>query len=590
MIAPNRRRLAAILAADMVGYSRLMAADESGTLNRMKTLRKDLIDPELARHHGEVIKLTGDGMLVLFDSVVAAVEAAAAVQKAMAAAEAAAMPERRIAFRIGINLGDIILDDGDVYGDGVNVAARLEAEADAGGVTLSDTAFQSVTGKTDLSFIGLGELTLKNIPNPVRAHKIDLDPARLTSEEFEEMTGEKLDLPERPSIAVLPFQNMSGDPEQEFFADGMSEDILTTLSRVTDLIVMARNSTFVYKGQAVNIPQVGRDLGVRYVLEGSVRKAGNRVRITAQLIDAQSGDHVWAERFDRNLDDIFEVQDEITREIVVALNVNLGHGEEARVWSRQTESFECWELTARAMGHFYKFTREDSFEGQALARKAIQLEPESVSGRPALGWLLIMAVRFGFIHGDTTVALSEAREIVDYLQQHAPNLSESNTLQAYVRLIDGDPAGAIKSCERAIEFAPSIATNHAILGLILYYGGQNEAALARLRKAMRLSPYCPDWFLFPLVEAYWAVGDLRRARLAVNNLSARMPDSALSLGPLACISAVSDDQATAARAAEKMLSINPEYRVSTFVAASPLVRQDDRDRLRDALLKAGLPE
>ena len=333
------RRLSALLAADMVGYSRLMAGDEAGTRPGPNAVREDLIDPEIAAKGGRVVKLMGDGMLVAFDSVVSAVVCGAALQRAIAESEAKIPPTKRIAFRIGINLGDVILDGQDVFGDGVNIASRLEAVAEPGGICLSDAAYQQVRGKTDLPFQILGEMRLKNIPEKIRVHSVNLDPARLMLVAFEALTGERLELPDKPSIAVLPFENMSGDPEQEFFVDGMAEDIITMLSRVSDLMVMARTSTFVYKGQAVNVSRVGRELGVRYVLEGSLRKAGDRVRINAQLIDAQSGDHVWAERYNRKLDDIFALQDEITREIVVALSVNLSYGEEARIWSGRNQEF-----------------------------------------------------------------------------------------------------------------------------------------------------------------------------------------------------------------------------------------------------------
>ncbi len=405
------RRLAAILAADVVGYSRLMAEDEAGTLARLKALRADLIDPTITGHGGRIVKLMGDGMLVVFDSVVAAVECAAAVQRAIAKCEAGTPAARKMAFRIGINLGDVLIDGDDVYGDGVNVAARLEGLAEPGGICLSEDAYRQVKGKTELHFQDLGLKALKNIPDKVRVYGVNLDPARLLPEAFEALTGERLELPNKPSIAILPFQNMSGDPEQEFFADGMSEDIITVLSRVSNLVVMARNSTFVYKGQAVNVRQVGRDLGVRFVLEGSVRKAGDRIRITAQLVDAQSGDHVWAERYDRKLDDIFAVQDEITREIVVALSVNLAHGEETRVWSGATTNFEAWECLSRGAVEQYRFSKESIREAQRLARKAIALDPEFYMAKIMLGWALVVGARYGFVP-DHEAAVAEADSLV----------------------------------------------------------------------------------------------------------------------------------------------------------------------------------
>ena len=335
----------------MVGYSRLMAADEAMTLSRMKRLRQEIIEPEIARAGGEIVKLTGDGMLALFGSIVAAVDAAGALQKAVTAAEADTPPETRIAFRIGLHLGDIILDGGDIYGDGVNIAARLEAQADPGGIVLSEDAFRQVCGKTELTFTDLGELTLKNIPRPVRAHKVNLGAEG--GNVLETLTGAKPQIPEKPSVAVLPFANMSADPEQEYFADGITEDIITELSRFPELMVIARNSTFAYKGRAVDLRDVSRDLGVRFVVEGSVRRAGNRVRVTAQLIDATSGSHLWAERYDRDLEDIFAVQDEVARQVAGALAVALKPGEAERLAHAPTDNLEAYDVYLRTRMTFF---------------------------------------------------------------------------------------------------------------------------------------------------------------------------------------------------------------------------------------------
>jgi len=298
------RRLAAILAADVAGYSRLMGADEEGTLARLKALRRELIDPKIAEHRGRIVKTTGDGLLIEFPSIVEAISCAVAVQRVMVDRNAGTPEEQRITFRVGVNLGDIIVEDGDIHGDGVNIAARLEAIAEPGGICLSEDAFRQVRGKVDAEFVDIGEQALKNIARPLRVYRVL--PARSA-----EVPAPALPLPEKPSIAVLPFANMSGDPEQEYFADGMVEEIITALSRIRWLFVIARNSTFTYKGQAVDVKQVGRELGVRYVLEGSVRKGGNRVRITAQLIDALAGTHLWADRFDGSLEDVFDLQDKV---------------------------------------------------------------------------------------------------------------------------------------------------------------------------------------------------------------------------------------------------------------------------------------
>ena len=319
-----QRRLAAILAADVVGYSRLMEADEAGTLATLRAHRKELIDPTIAEHGGRTVKLMGDGTLVEFPSAVDAVECAVAIQRAMAKLNAGNSEDRRVVFRIGINVGDIIIEGEDIYGDGVNVAARLEGIAESGGITISEDVWRQVQGKVAPAFTDLGPQTLKNIARPVRAYRVELGPGGVT-----QPTAPALASPDKPSIAVLAFQNMSGDPEQEYFADGITEDVITDLSKVSGLLVIARNSSFAYKGKAVDIRVVARELGVRSVLEGSIRRAGNRVRITAQLIDAETGGHLWADRFDRELSDIFAVQDEVTRRIVDALKIKLSPGEAA---------------------------------------------------------------------------------------------------------------------------------------------------------------------------------------------------------------------------------------------------------------------
>jgi len=583
------RKLAAILVADMVGYSRLMAADEAGTLDRLKALRAELIEPEIAARGGRIVKLMGDGMLVVFDSVVGAVEAAAAVQKAMALNQAGLSPDRRIAFRIGVHLGDIIIEGDDIYGDGVNLAARLEGIAAPGGICLSEDAWRQVRSKVDLRFDDLGERELKNIAGSHRVYGIDLDPARLTPEAFEALTGERLELPDKPSLAVLPFENMSGDPEQEFFADGIAEDILTTLSKISDMVVMARNSTFVYKGRAVDMRQIGRELGVRYVLEGSVRKGGDRVRITAQLIDALSGDHVWAERYDRKLNDIFAVQDEITREIVVALAVKLGHGEEARVWSGGSKNFEAWECTSRAWAAHLRFSTEGNVEAQRLARKALQIEPDSAAARTVLAWALIIGGRFGFVP-DREAALVEAEALTAELIAIDAMNADGHALMGNLHATRLRFDEAIVSGQRAVELAPSVATNHGVLANTLYYTGHFDTCLTRIRKAIRLSPYFPDWFLMALGEGYRGTGQLEKAREVFEHFAARAPDSLMSQTRLARIHAELGNEAQARAAAGLVLSLSPGFSAARFLDSAPLKEKAERDRFVAGLVKAGLPE
>ena len=583
------RKLAAILVADMVGYSRLMAGDEAGTLARLKALQAGMIDPEIAAQDGRIVKLMGDGMLAVFDSVVGAVKAAAAVQKAVTYGEAGMPPDKRIAFRIGIHLGDIIIEDDDIFGEGVNLAARLEAIAPVGGICLSEDTWRQVRGKVDLIFDDLGQRELKNLEGKHRVYSVNLDPARLTPEAFEALTGEKLELPDKPSLAVLPFENMSGDPEQEFFADGIAEDILTTLSKVSDMVVIARNSTFAYKGRSVDIRQVGRDLGVRYVLEGSVRKIGNRVRITAQLIDALTGDHIWAERYDRTLDDIFAVQDEITREIVVALSVKLGHGEEARVWSGGSNSFEAWECTSRGFAAHMRFTAEGNQEAQLLARKALKIEPDNSMARLLLGWALVIGGRYGFI-ADAAAAVAEAEALATELIALDPLNAEGHALMGNIHAARLRYDEAVASGERSVEMGPIVATNHAVLALTLYYTGRFQECLMRIRRAIRLSPYFPDWFLMPLGEAYRGTGQLDKAREAFEHHVARAPNTLMSQARLACIQAELGNEARAKAVVETVLSLAPGFSAARFVGSVRLKDPAEREKFIAGMVKAGLPE
>jgi len=379
------RRLAAILAADVAGYSRLMGQDEAGTLARLKAVRRQLIDPQVAEHKGRIVKTTGDGILIEFPSVVEAVACAVAVQQGMARRNAAVRQDQRIEFRVGINSGDVIVEDGDIHGDGVNVAARLEGLAEAGGICVSAMVHDQVQGRLDCGFEDLGEQSLKNIARPVRVYKVGPPAPSLGrlgrhAGETPAVQQAALALPDKPSIAVLPFQNMSGDPEQEYFADGMVEEIITALSRIRWLFVIARNSSFIYKGQAIDIKRVGQDLGVRYVLEGSVRRGGDRVRVTAQLIDAISGAHVWAERYDRDLSDIFAVQDEITANVAGIIEPALAEAEQQRVLRKPPESLDAWEAYQRGLWHFNKYAPAENQIALVFFRQAIGLDPNFAPG------------------------------------------------------------------------------------------------------------------------------------------------------------------------------------------------------------------
>jgi TolB-like protein/class 3 adenylate cyclase len=365
-----------VLAADIAGYSRLMGVDEEGTLAGLKAVRKTLVDPTIAKHRGRIVKTTGDGMLVEFSSAVDAARCAIEVQRGMVLQNASVQQAQRIEFRIGIHVGDIIIDDNDIFGDGVNIAARLEGIAEPGGVCISDDAQRQIRGKIDVTFEDKGPQNLKNIAEPMRAWSVrfESDSALWETPTIRPAeTSQRLALPDKPSIAVLPFQNMSGDPEQEYFSDGMVEDIITALSRFKSLFVIARNSSFTYKGKAVDIKQVGRELGVRYVLEGSVRRSGNRVRVTAQLIEAATDRHIWADRFDSPLDDVFELQDRLTTTVVGLIAPQIEEAEIARARQKPTESLDSYDLYLRGLAHHYK---REWVEARELFKKAIELDPE----------------------------------------------------------------------------------------------------------------------------------------------------------------------------------------------------------------------
>src|ERR1051326_5785034 len=368
------RKLVAILAADVAGYSRLVGLDEEGTLARLKILRREVIDPEIASHRGRIVKTTGDGLLIEFVSVVDAVRCAVAVQRACVEREAALPQDRRFQFRVGINLGDIVVDGDDILGDGVNIAARLEGIADPGGICISGVVHDQVRGKVEMEFADLGRQTLKNITQPVQAYRVLLD------EKITAASTPPFPLPDKPSIAVLPFQNMSGDPEQEYFADGMVEEITTAIARLPWLFVIARNSAFTYKGRAVDVKQVARELGVRYILEGSLRKAGNRIRVTAQLVEADTGSHVWAERYDRDLADIFAVQDEITEAVTIAVAPAIAEAERHRAMRKPPESLDAWAAYQRGTWHLGKATPEDTRLAHQFFQQAIDLDPSFAGG------------------------------------------------------------------------------------------------------------------------------------------------------------------------------------------------------------------
>ncbi len=484
------RRLAAILAADVVGYSRMIGEDEAGTLAALRLMWREVFNPAVAAHRGRIVKMMGDGALVEFASAVEAAQAAIAVQRAMEERRAPA-DEKQVALRIGLNLGDIVIDGGDIFGDGVNVAARLEAQAPAGGVLISDAVHAQVRGKVDMEFIDAGELTLKNIAQPVRVWRWGGSPAaRVTAFTSPAPAQEK------PSIAVLPFANLSNDPEQEFFADGLVEDILTTLSKLSGLIVIARNSSFAYKGRPVDVREAGRELGARYVLEGSVRRSGNRVRITAQLIETASGAHVWAERYDRGIDDIFAVQDEITLILATEMQVSLTEGEQARMRYSTTSNVEAWNYWAQGLAHYRSGVVSRDGVGQARSywEKALALDPSSASLNAMLAFLHQADARFGW-WDDRETAIAKAIAYLERALEIAPDNADAHLFTGLVLQLQHRYDESVAAVRRALERAPGSADVAAYAATMLATAGVYDEGITQMEKAMRLSPKYPANYL-----------------------------------------------------------------------------------------------
>ena len=477
------RRLAAILAADVAGYSRLIGADEGGTLQALKAIRAELIDPTIAAHDGRLVKTTGDGLLVEFSSVVHAQHCATEVQAGMAQRNTAVPADKRLEFRIGINKGDIVVEDGDIFGDGVNVAARLEGLAEPGGICVSARVQEDTTGKLDLAFEDMGEQALKNIARPVRAYRIA---TALVSPEAQNRPA--LTLPDKPSIAVLPFANMSGDPEQEYFADGMVEEIITALSRIRWLFVIARNSSFTYKGQAVDVKQVGRELGVLYVLEGSVRKVGQRVRITGQLIEARRGSHLWADRFDGSLEDVFDLQDKVASHVAGVIEPALRAAEIRRSTERPTQDLTAYDLYLRALPHWASYEKDRLFQALDLLERAIERDPD-------YGPALALAAHCHYqldMHGWAQNREANRRKSVKLARQalgRAPDDPDVLAISAAVFGFFGEDLEVATSLvDRCLALNPSFARGWYWSGVLRNWAGQPDTALEHFETFLRLSP------------------------------------------------------------------------------------------------------
>jgi TolB-like protein len=583
------RRLTAILAADVAGYSRLMGTDEEGTLAQLKTHRRALLDPKIAEHRGRVVKTTGDGMLVEFASVVDALRCAVEVQRGMAERNAEVPNDKRIEFRVGIHQGDIIIDAGDIFGDGVNIAARLEGLAEPGGICVSARVQEDVQGKLEIAFENAGEQQLKNIARPVRVYRVRLSGAA-------EDQRPALPLPDKPSIAVLPFQNMSGDPEQEYFADGMVEDITTALSRFGNLFVIARNSTFTYKGRAVDVKQVSRELGVRYVLEGSVRKAANRVRITGQLIDATTGAHLWADRFDGTLENLFDLQDQMTTSIVGAIAPKLEQVELERARRKPTENLDAYDYYLRGTAALEQANsnadKELSNEALRLFSRAIERDPGFASAYGMAAWCYMWRKANGWMidRGEEIPAAERlARLGANLGHDDAVALSTSGVTLAYVV---GDLDAAAAMTARALMLNPNLARAWRCSGFVKCYLGEPEVAVEHLARAMRLNPLDPHNFLMQAgtALAHLFAGRYEEASSWAHRAVQQQPNHLSALRVYAAAKALAGQAAEAQTAAARIHQLDPAFRVSAIKDLIPLRRPEDLARVTEGLRKAGLPE
>jgi TolB-like protein/class 3 adenylate cyclase len=622
-----KRKLSAILSADVKGYSRLMGDDEEATVRTIKSYRA-VFNDLAQQYRGRIVDSPGDNILAEFNSVVDAVNCAVEIQRELAERNAELADHRKMAFRIGVNLGDVIEEEGRIYGDGVNIAARVESLAEPGGICISGRAYDQVENKLGLNYEDLGEHQVKNIARPIKVYRVLSYPgaaahrvvqAKETLEQkwrkiaipaavvvllfaalgiwqfymrrapVQPASVEKMafPLPDKPSIAVLPFDNLSGDPEQEYFSDGITEEIITTLSKSDKLFVIAQNSMFTYKGKPVEVKQVAEELGVRYVLEGSCRKSENRVRITAQLVDVITGHHLWAERYDRDLEDIFALQDEITKKIVAGLRVELTEGEQVRMWEKRHENLDVELKHMEAQAFFRKGTMEGLIRYGQIAKELVDMAPESPSGYIHLAvynWSLAIygkspqeSIGRAFKYSQKAISLDDSFAI-------------SHGVLGQVYLIMREYEKAIAEGERSIELAPNAAVLHMLLGSTLGYADRLDEGIRHLDQAIRLDPM-PLWiYYFHLGRCYRQKGQYEDALAAFAKGLGRSPDSLANLLGLAEVNILLNRQDEAKAAAKRVLEIDPSYSVERASKTWPYKNQADTKLVADALRKAGLPE
>ena len=582
------RKLVAVFAADVEGYSRLMGVDEVGTLKGL-TERRAILDKLIVEHRGRIANTAGDSVLAEFGSAVEAVQCAVEAQTALAEANSGVAPDKRINFRIGVHIGDVMVRAGDLFGDGVNIAARLQSIANPGAVCISGVTYDQVRKVLPITFVDLGVQQVKNIQEPIRTYQVGAPsetreaPARVVE------TESPPPLPDKPSIAVLPFENMSGDPEQEYFADGIAEDVLTTLSKIQELMVIARNSSFVFKGQTRDIREIGRTLGVRYVLEGSVRKAGNRVRLAAQLIDSLNGGHVWADRFEGDLDDVFELQDRITQDIVAALEVRLTFGDEVRVWRKRSGSPLVYEHFLKGRTLYVNFAKHTHAQARSEFERALAINPVYTPALSLLGFTLTDQARFGW-EKDEATTYEAALECAARALAVDPNSDEAYVTLGYTRLFQRRHDDALAAGEKAIALCPNSAGSYHMAGMFHGYSGDFRKSAEYEQQAQRLSPLSRNESMVDEARARFHLGDLVAARDITSRVLIEKPRwlTAQTVLVAALWSLGREDEARTT--VRKMLANHPNLTASRWGQGLPYRHQKNLDALVTPLRLAGLPE
>ena len=577
------RKLRAILSADVKGYSILMADDEVHTIQTLKAYREIMSDL-IQQHSGRVIDNPGDNLLAEFSSAVDAVDCAVNIQNRLKKENAKFVEDKRLEFRIGVNIGDVVHDSDRIYGEGVNIAARIEGLAESAGICISRNTYDHVKNKLDLNFKYLGEYEVKNIKEPVRVYKVLMD-----TESPKPLVEEQLELPDKPSIAILPFDNMNKDPEQEYFSDGLTEQIINGLCKVSNLFVIGRNSSFAYKGKSIRTKQIAQELGVRYILEGSVQKAGDRVRITAQLIDATTDYHMWSERYDRDLSDIFDLQDEITMKLIDAMHINLTSGEQARLWGGGTTNIQAYDRCMRGTEYFFRMNEKDNKQAQQFYKKAINIDKAYVLPYVMLGFTHIFDLLYRWSNSPI-----KSFEQAETCAENALTLNDSfditHILWGWIYLFRRQHDEAIKEGERAIELNPNGAEAHVHLAFILCLSDETELAIKLLKRAFRLNPIPLPHYYSILAIAYRNNGQYEKAiELSKKGLIGN-PDQLSVYLTLAASYCILNKTEEARKAVEEILRIDPNFSIEYQAKTMPYKHQETGDRFIEALRKAGLPE